>query len=182
MTDGALAHWLTPAEARRLSGPVALSWNADEAAALARRFGWLAAESVSAQLALTAASGDWGEGFAITGTVKGTVTQACVATAQPVSETIDLPVSLRLVTTRPATGADEEEMELDDGALDTIMATDGRFDLADIAAETLALGVSPWPRHADADAFLRERGVLSEEEAGAFGALAGLKARLEGKG
>ncbi|NNC73859.1 MAG: DUF177 domain-containing protein, partial [Sphingomonadaceae bacterium] len=39
--------------------------------------------------------------------------------------------------------------------------------------------LAPFPRADDADAALREAGAISEEEAGPFGALKGLRDRLE---
>ena len=42
----------------------------------------------------------------------------------------------------------------------------------------MALALDPFPRGPGAEAALKVAGVISEEEAGPFGALAGLKDRL----
>ena len=52
--------------------------------------------------------------------------------------------------------------------------TRGAIDLGEVAAETMALALAPFPRGPGADAALKQAGVLSEGEAGPFGALAGL--------
>ena len=57
----------------------------------------------------------------------------------------------------------------------------GSVDLGEAAAETMALALDPYPRAPEAPNVLREAGVLSEEEAGPFGALAGLRDKLEKK-
>jgi len=52
------------------------------------------------------------------------------------------------------------------------------IDLGGAIADTLALALDPYPRSAAAETALREAGVLSEEEAGPFAALAQLKKAL----
>ena len=47
------------------------------------------------------------------------------------------------------------------------------------AADTLALSLDPYPRSPNAEAALKDAGVLSEEEASPFAALAALKGQLE---
>ena len=49
------------------------------------------------------------------------------------------------------------------------------IDLGSAIADTLALTLDPYPRSAGAEAPLKEAGVLSEEQAGPFAALAKLK-------
>ena len=57
----------------------------------------------------------------------------------------------------------------------------GAIDLGETAAETMALALDPFPRGPGAEAALKAAGVISEEEAGPFGALAGLKDKLAGR-
>jgi hypothetical protein len=45
----------------------------------------------------------------------------------------------------------------------------------------MALALDPFPRSSEAGDALREAGVLSEEEAGPFGALKELRDKLSGK-
>ena len=45
----------------------------------------------------------------------------------------------------------------------------------------IALSLDPYPRSAGADAALKEAGVLTEEEASPFAALAALKSKMSGE-
>jgi uncharacterized metal-binding protein YceD (DUF177 family) len=144
-----------------------------ERAALATRFGVLAVESLEAVLAVRREAA----GIAVRGRVTGQVVQACSVTGVPLDATIDEPVALLFVERLD----EQEEVELDAGALDTVEIEGGAVDLGEAAAETMALALDPFPRGPDAEAALREAGVLSEEDAGPFGALKDLKAKLEGR-
>lgn len=154
--------------------PVTVSADEAERAALARRFGLIAVDRLEADFAIRREAG----GIAARGRVRAAVVQACAVTGAPLPATVNEPVDLRFV--EPAR-AGEEELELAGDALDTIEIEGGGIDLGEAAAETMALALDPFPRSPDAAAVLKQAGVLSEEEAGAFGALAGLKAKLEGK-
>ena len=55
------------------------------------------------------------------------------------------------------------------------MAVGETVDLGEALAEQLALALDPYPRAPTADTRIKEIGILSEEEAGPFGALAALK-------
>ena len=68
--------------------------------------------------------------------------------------------------------------ELGEGDLDTIFHDGSAIDLGSAIADTLALSLDPYPRSAGADAALKEAGVLTEEEASPFAALAALKEKL----
>ncbi|HVI98129.1 MAG TPA: DUF177 domain-containing protein [Sphingomonas sp.] len=148
--------------------------DAAERAALAARFGLIAVDWLAAVFAVHREAA----GIVAEGRVEAAVIQACVVTGDPVPAAIDEQVALRFVDEEVPV---EEEVELSDDALDTLPITGGAIDLGEAAAETMALALDPFPRSAGAEAALRAAGVLSEEEAGPFGALAGLKAKLEGK-
>lgn len=151
---------------------VAIAADEAERAALARRFGLIAIDRLTAQLAVRRDAA----GIKVTGRVEADVTQACSITGDPIPATVDEAVALRYVEVA-ATG---DEIELEGDAIDTIEIEGGAIDLGEAAAETLALALDPFPRGPGAAAALAAAGVKSEEEAGAFGALAGLKARLGG--
>jgi hypothetical protein len=51
----------------------------------------------------------------------------------------------------------------------------GRIEIGSATADTLALALNPFPRGPNADAALQAAGILSEEQAGPFAALAKLK-------
>lgn len=154
-------------------GPVTVEADAAERAALAERFGLLSLDALSATLALDRTAG---EIVAVTGQVRARLSQPCVATAVPVHETIDAPVLLRMVPPGSLARA-EEEVELGDSELD-VLEHDGRFvDLGEIAAQSMALALDPYPRAPDAEATLKEAGVVAEDEhaTGPFAALKALK-------
>jgi len=82
----------------------------------------------------------------------------------------------------PEPKAGDEEVELAENELDTIFHDGAAIDLGGAVADSLALTLDPYPRSAGADAALKEAGVLTEEEAGPFAALAALKSKLGGGG
>lgn len=154
--------------------PHALAVEADaaERAALAKRFGLESLDSLTASVALTesAAVIDLG------GTLSARLVQACVATGEPVSAEIDAPVHIRFVAQSDVSAGEEVELDADDCDM---MEHDGRvIDVGEAIAQSLALLIDPYPRSQEAEARLKAAGVLSEEEAGPFAALAALKSRL----
>jgi len=152
------------------AGERSVTITADEAerAALAARFGLVSIVRLEATVAVRQEAA----GIAVRGRVSGDVVQACTVTDEPIPATIDEPVALLFVAEGSA--GEDEEIELDEGALDTIPYEGGAIDLGEAAAETMALALDPFPRSANAAAVLREAGVLTEEEAKPKGALAGL--------
>jgi uncharacterized metal-binding protein YceD (DUF177 family) len=154
---------------------VAIEADAAERAALAGRFGLVAVDALSAELALRREA----SGIVVRGRVRGRVRQACVVTDAPIDTEIDEPLALRFV----ADGQSEaEEVELGAEDLDTVPLEGGAIDLGEATAETMALALDPFPRAAGAEAVLRAAGVLSEEEARPANAFAALKDTLGKKG
>ncbi len=150
---------------------VTVAAEADERAALARRFDLLGIERLEGDFTVRRDPA----GVLVRGTVRAAVAQSCSVTGDPLHATITEPVALRFV----APGADgDDEVELGSDSIDTVELEGGGVDLGEVAAETMALALDPFPRSPRAEAVLRAAGVLSEEEAGPFGALAGLKAKL----
>ena len=117
-----------------------------------------------------------GDRVTCTGRLWAEVTQACVASGDPVSAALDEPFDLRFVP--EAAAAAEEEIELDATDLDEIGYVGGSVDIGEAVAQTLALALDPFPRAPEADVALREAGVIGEDEAGPFGALKGLRELL----
>jgi len=152
---------------------VSISADADERAAVARRFGLVAIDRLEASFALRREAGT----VLAAGRVVADVTQACSITDEPLSVTVDEPVTLRFVDELGG----EEEVELSEDALDTMPIEGGAIDLGEAAAETVALALDPFPRSPGAAEALRQAGVISEDEVTPFGAFAGLKAKLEGR-
>ena len=114
-----------------------------------------------------------GEQVRAEGRVRANVEQACVATGEPVPAHVDEPFAM-LFRPEPAVGADEE-LELDEQDLDVIFHDGAAIDLGSALADTLSLSLDPYPRSPQADDALREAGVLTEEQASPFAALAALK-------
>ena len=144
-----------------------------ERAALARRFGLVAIDRLAADLML---SRDGAE-VAVEGMLSAKVTQACIATGAPIAAEIEVPFRL-LFRPHPEAGADEE-IELSESELDVTFYDAGSIDVGEAVAETLALGLDPYPRAPGAEEALKAAGVKSEEEAGPFGALAALRDKLK---
>ena len=138
--------------------------------ALARRFGLVAIARLAAAFAVRREAG----GYVLHGRVKASATQACSVTGEPLPATIDEETALRFADS----GASDEELELDDSAIDVLPIEDGAIDLGEAAAETLALALDPFPRGPNAAAALAAAGVIDEASAGPFGALAALRGKL----
>lgn len=153
------------------SGPIALVANDIERAAVAARLGLEALDRLEVAATLEATA----EGARLSGTFQADVVQSCAATALPVSATVSAPFVLRYVTALELPGEPEVEVELGDEDLDIMAFEAGGVDVGEAAVQTLALALDPFPRHPDATRILKERGVLSEGQAGPFAALAALK-------
>jgi hypothetical protein len=140
---------------------IGIEADAAERADLARRFGLAAIGRLTADLALASD----GDEVKAAGNLAAAVTQACVVTGEPVEARIEAPFEIRF---RPHPAGGDEEVELGDAELDVI------FYEGD-----LLLNLDPYPRAPGAEAALKAAGVKTEEEAGPFGALAGLRDRLK---
>jgi len=100
-------------------------------------------------------------------------------TGGPVPAFVSQNFAVRFVA--PDATPEAEEIELNAEDCD-IMEHDGQaIDIGEAVAQTLGLALDPYPRSANAEARLREAGVLAEGEAGPFGALAALRDKLQGK-
>jgi uncharacterized metal-binding protein YceD (DUF177 family) len=150
---------------------VEIDADAQERAALAKRFDLIGIERLTGRFTIRRDAA----GIVAEGRVAAAVTQACSITGDPLPATVDEPVALRFV---PEDDAGQDEVELGDNDIDVIPYDGGAIDLGEVAAETMALALDPFPRGPNAEAALKEAGVLSEEQAGPFGALAALKDKL----
>lgn len=149
--------------------------SADERAALAQRFGLQDVAELKAQATVTPVAA----GIEVAGHMTGRATQSCVVTRGPVPAFVSQNFAVRFVA--PDATPEAEEIELNAEDCD-IMEHDGQaIDIGEAVAQTLGLALDPYPRSANAEARLREAGVLAEGEAGPFGALAALREKLQGK-
>jgi uncharacterized metal-binding protein YceD (DUF177 family) len=148
-----------------------------EREALAARFELVAVDALTAEARLSR-RGDIVEAV---GLLRASVTQSCIATAEPVEAKLE--ERFQVEFRPPPDVRADEEVELDEQELDVVFYDGGAIDLGEAVAQTLALALDPYPRSPAAEAALREAGVKSEEEArlesSPFAALKGLKEQLE---
>ena len=100
--------------------------------------------------------------------------QSCVVTGEPVAGACRRAVRDRCSCPSRKSARSEEEIELGAAECDVVFHDGSTIDLGAAIADTLALGLDPYPRSAGAEAALKEAGVLTEAEAGPFAALAEL--------
>lgn len=108
------------------------------------------------------------------GRLKASLCQSCAVTGEPVDAHADEAFDIYFLP-EPSSGSSDEEVELVEADCDVVFHDGSAIDLGSAIADTLALGLNPYPRSAGAEAALKEAGVLSEAEAGPFAALAKLK-------
>lgn len=156
---------------------VDLSADESECAAIADRLGLLRLDRLDAH-AVLARDGDK---VRATGRIKAALEQSCVATGEPVPAHVDEPFEI-LFLAEPKPGHADDEIELGAEELDTMFHDGSGIELGSAIVDSLALALDPYPRSTGADAALKEAGVLSEEEAGPFAALAALREKLGGSG
>ena len=147
--------------------------DAEERAAVAARLDLPALERLDAHAVLRRE----GDTVHASGRVKASLEQRCVASGDPLPVRIDEAFDLRFVPAPKIAGGDEE-FELGADELDTLFHDGLAIDLGAAIADSLALGLDPYPRSPNAEQALRQAGVISEEEAGPFAALAALKSKL----
>ena len=108
------------------------------------------------------------------GRLLASLEQSCVVTGESVAAHVDEPFALLFMPEPDGIGHDEE-IELGEGDCDVVFYDGAAIDLGSSIADTLALSIDPYPRSASANAALKEAGVLNEEQASPFAALAALK-------
>jgi uncharacterized metal-binding protein YceD (DUF177 family) len=152
--------------------------NETERAALAKRFGVLGIEALSAKFKLKRVRA--GRAVRLEGTVEGALTQACVVSLAPVRQTIR-----ETFVTFYVPGADLKPIEIDEEGgvnLDAFLGDEepeealpeGPLDLGEIAAQEFAVAIDPYPRSPDAT-FHADWGAPSER----VSPFADLKAKIE---
>lgn len=149
---------------------VELSADEAERAAIARELGLEKIDRLDAHVALHRS----GEAIRAKGRVTAALEQSCVVTREPVSAYIDEPFEIAFLP-EPKVDSPEAEIELGAEDCDVVFHDGATIDIGAAVTDTLALSLDPYPRSASADAALKEAGVLNEEQAGPFAALAALK-------
>lgn len=144
--------------------------NEAERAAIAKRLGLPSVDRLEAHVTLAKT----GNVVRASGRLGASLEQNCVVTNDPVPAHIDEPFEMVFMP-EPAETSPDEEIELGESDCDVVFYDGAAIDLGTAIADTLALGLDPYPRSAGADAALKEAGVLTEEQTSPFAALAKLK-------
>ena len=114
-----------------------LDTNETERAELALRFGYLSVDALCADLRIKrAAKGAWD----VRGKLHADITQACIVTSDPVSESVDFEIEERYVLA----SVPEDEIVVDLGDAEPLV--NGCIDLGEMVAQMLALSATAWPR------------------------------------
>jgi uncharacterized metal-binding protein YceD (DUF177 family) len=124
---------------------VAIDANAEERAALARRFGLIALDDLRAKLTLTPGRGDT---VLVGGTLSAAVVQRCVVTLEPLPAVIE--DEIEAVFADGEDSHDVPEIEVDPMAAEVEPLVGGRIDLGELVAQHLSLALDPYPRSPDA--------------------------------
>jgi uncharacterized metal-binding protein YceD (DUF177 family) len=140
---------------------------------IARRLGLLSLDRLEAHAILSRE----GERVHVEGRVQALLGQSCVVTGEPVPAHVDEPFAVDVLP-EPTPGQPEPEIELRPEDCDIMFHDGASVHLGAAVVDSLALALDPYPRSASADAALKEAGVISEEEAGPFAALAALRDKL----
>ncbi|MCA1661510.1 MAG: DUF177 domain-containing protein [Novosphingobium sp.] len=144
--------------------------DANERAALARRFGIEAIVRLEAEVALERA----GDTVVANGRIEADIVQACAVSGDPFPTRLNEAVALRFVHGAVDPLADID-IELDPEGCDEIPFEGTQFDLGEAIAQTLALAIDPYATGPDADRVRREARLGDERASGPFAALAALK-------
>ncbi|WP_447758352.1 YceD family protein [Sphingopyxis fribergensis] len=152
---------------------IAVEADPDARAQIARRLGLAALDRFVVTAEIRTIAG----GIGAKGEVQADVVQPCAATDLPVPATLAESFDLRFLRDVDAPVSEDEEIEISSDDLDLLPLEGDRIDLGEAAVQTLSLALAPFPRHPDAARILTEKGVLSEEAAGPFAALAKLRGK-----
>jgi uncharacterized metal-binding protein YceD (DUF177 family) len=166
---GRFAHCL-PVDRIRDGERIDLVADSAERKAIADRIGLLSLERFDAHVSL---SRD-GNRIRAGGRIRAALEQSCVITADPVGEHVDEAFELMFVP-EPTPAEADEEIELSHEECDVVFYDGAAIDLGSALADTLALSIDPYPRSAGAESASRDAGIMTEEQAGPFAALARLK-------
>ncbi|MES2904662.1 MAG: DUF177 domain-containing protein [Pseudomonadota bacterium] len=147
-----------------------------EREALAKRLGLVGIERLDAHCALDRVAGAALGSIRARGRIKAALTQACVASGEPLPAYVDEAFELHFQP--EPTRTPDDEIELSGEELDVVFHDGSAIELGEAIADTLALSLDPYPRGPNAEVALQEAGVISEEQAGPFAALAALKGKM----
>ncbi|MEO1103491.1 MAG: DUF177 domain-containing protein [Pseudomonadota bacterium] len=148
---------------------ISLAATEEERAAIAQELELLALDSLTAELTVR----PWrSEGVRVEGVVRGSLTQPCSITLEPVPATVEEAIDVRLHPDAAPTST----VDVDPDAPDPPEPLESDFvDVGAIALEHFVLGIDPYPR---APGATFEEEFDEEKEPSPFAALAALKNSL----
>jgi uncharacterized metal-binding protein YceD (DUF177 family) len=146
-----------------------LSADEDERDSIAKRLGLPSLARLDAHVVLSRSD----EAIRAQGRLLAALEQSCVVTGDPVAGHVDEAFMIRFISEQP--NNPDAEIELGAEDCDTVFYEGGAIDLGAALADTLALSLDPYPRSPAAAIALKDAGILTEEQAGPFAALAQLK-------
>jgi uncharacterized metal-binding protein YceD (DUF177 family) len=158
--------------------PFHIEANAEERAALARRFALVALDALKAEGSLETL--DNGRRAVLRAHLTARLTQSCIVSLEPVTAEIDEEFTLEYDADADPAALDEPEIPEDMEDMEAFLAepdppdplVDGAVDVGDAVAEQLALALDPYPR---APGIVFEGSTASDSLAESpFKALAGL--------
>lgn len=160
--------------------------NEKERAALAERFELIAINSLKATLTTTTAGN--GE-VTLRGPMHADIVQRCVATLEPVPETIEDEVEVLFSPHVSEDDLPSNPDDLDDLSEEELLAlldqpeplVDGKIDVGEVVAQFLAVAMDPYPRKDGAKVADVVTPEDEEERPNPFAKLADLKDKLEKK-
>ena len=173
---------LPPSELTRMvkaralpAAAVVIEADAAERAALAKRFGLGAVESLRAEVALEAKP----RAIRATGRLVAAIMQPCAVSGEDFAVAIDEPIDLRFIEENPRPVAEDEaiELELEADDCDEIEYAGDMFDLGEAVAQTLGLAIDPYAEGPNADTARKAAGIVPE--GGHHGPLAAMLAALK---
>jgi uncharacterized metal-binding protein YceD (DUF177 family) len=138
------------------ASPVELSADETQRKGLARRFGLVAIDTLSASVALELD----GEVVKASGTMRADVVQSCAISGEDLPVEICEQIAFNFVHESAMSTA--EEVELEEEQLDEIPYAGTSFDLGEAVAQSLALAIDPYATGPDADR-MREEHDLTEK-------------------
>lgn len=159
-----------PVSIRRLvrEERIAIEASAEERAAIAEELDLLSLDSLTADITLR----PWRqEGVRVEGRVRGSLSQACVVTLEPVATTVDEEISLRLHPDAVESGPIEVDVDATDPPE---LLEEDVIDVGAIVLEHFVLGIEPYPRVAGVE-FEVPQEEDDEKEPSPFAVLASLK-------
>jgi uncharacterized metal-binding protein YceD (DUF177 family) len=138
----------------------------EECAALAKDFGLVGIDALTADLTLTSTA----KGVHVTGKVKASITQICVASLDPFDSIVDETIEVDFAEPSgmpPEPPTEMHEYEPPDEIVN------GKIDLGAVVAEFLALGLDPYPRKPGVDFDYKDPADAEHNPFAALGKLKG---------